>query len=198
MTRAIEDELATAMRDQVAGLTPAPDLVARAVRRHRRHARIRLGASVTAAAGITAMVVAIGLPGASTRASRPLPSSPRARLLAAMTRSAQLSYRVHLVNLAVLPGHQMTRTSRPRDLVDWYADYAGVYDPRTRSGSGVNILRYESGGLGDSSTYAKPGGYDQVRVIGNRYYTRFSATTSCSRPGAAGRRARAPSRRPWT
>jgi hypothetical protein len=203
MTRAIEDELATAMRNEVAGLTTAPDIVARAVRRHQRRARIRLGVSVAAAAGITAMVVAIGLPGASTRAgsrgpgaagpdvtpparpapgaaqaSRPLPSSPRARLLAAMTRSAQLSYRMHLVNLSVLPGHQMTPTSRTRDLINWYADYTGVYDPRTRSGYGVNILRNQSGTLADPSTYGKPGGYDQVRVIGNRYYTRFSATAS--------------------
>jgi hypothetical protein len=205
MTRAIEDELATAMRNQVAGLTPAPDIVAQAVRRHQRRARIRLGVSVTAAAGITATVVALGLPAASTRtqagalgpgaaapgvtpparpapgaaqASRPLPSSPRARLLAAMSRSAQLSYRMHLANLSVLPGHQMTPTSRIRDLISWYADYTGVYDPRTRSGSGVNILRNESGTLADPGTYGKPGGYDQVRVIGNRYYTRYSATAS--------------------
>jgi hypothetical protein len=187
MTRAIEDELATAMRDHVTGLAPAPDVVARAVRRNRRRARIRLGASVTAAAGITALAVAITLPGAPTdaaRASRPLPSSPRARLLAAMTTSAQLSYRVHLVNRSVLPGHRMTRTARPRDLINWYADYTGVYDPRTRSGSGVNIRRNESGTLADPATYGQPGGYDQVRVIGNRYYTRFSLTASF-RPGSS-------------
>jgi hypothetical protein len=212
MTRAIEDELATAMRNQAAGLIPAPDIVARAARRHRRRARIRLGASVTAAAGITALVVAVGLPGASTRAgstqagsqgpgaagpgvrpparpvseparaSRPLPKSPRARLLAAMTRSAQLSYRMHLVNMTVLPDHKATVTSPIRDLIDWYADYTGTYDPRTRSGSGVNTDHYESGGIGNPRNFGKPAGHDQVRIIGDRYYTRYSPATSF-RPG---------------
>ena len=200
MTRAIEDELSAAMRQQVIGLTPAADIVARTVRRHRRGIRIRLGVAVTGSAGITATAVAVSLPGTLSRAGSPgsgaagpgataprrtspavqaggsLPSSPRARLLAAMTRSAQLSYRLHVLNLSVLPSHKTTLTSPPRDLIAWYADYTGVYDPRTRSGSGVSILRNESGGLGNPARFGKPGGYDQVRSIGNKYYDRFSYT----------------------
>jgi hypothetical protein len=203
MTRAIEEELATAMRNRVAGLSPAPDIVARAVRAHRRSARIRLGASVTAAAGITAMAVGvvISLPGTSIQPSSPgsaagpdaasssrptsgaahaspLPTSPRARLLAAMTSSAQVSYRMHVVNLSVDPGHRVTRTSPPRDLIQPYADYTGVYDPKTRSGYGLNIERYDTGGLGDPRLFGKPGNYEQVRIIGNTYYTRYSVTNS--------------------
>jgi hypothetical protein len=60
MTRTIEDLLAASMRGEVAGLTPAPDLVARAAQRHRQRTRVRLAASVTGTAGIAA-AVAIGL-----------------------------------------------------------------------------------------------------------------------------------------
>src|SRR5260221_12717003 len=72
-----------------------------------------------------------------------------------MTTSAQLSYRLHLVNTSIWPG---------RDLINWYADYTGVYDPRTRSGAGVNILRRQSG--------SKVDGRIQVRIVGDNYYTR--------------------------
>lgn len=214
MTRAIEEELSIAMRQQVAGLSPAPDIVARSFHQFRRRAHLRLGVSLTAAAGITAVAVAVSLPGAPTQAGSPGPggtesgvkpparpssgaarsrspllSSPGTRLLAAMTRSSQLSYRIHVVNWSVLPDHQATRTSSPRDLIEPYADYTGVYDPRTRSGSGVNILRYESGGLGDPRNYGKPGGYEQLRLIGNTYYTRYSAGRRLSFAGkwASGR-----------
>jgi hypothetical protein len=156
MVRTIEDLLAASMREEVAGLTPAPDLVARAARRHRQRTRIRLAASVTGAAGIAA-AVAIGLtvassgPGAvrtgpgAAKAGGQAASSPQARLVAAMTTSAQLSYRLHLVNTSILPVHQMTPTSQPRDLINWYADYTGIYDPRSRSGAVVSIDRRESG-----------------------------------------------------
>lgn len=77
--------------------------------------------------------------------------------MAAMTTSAQLSYRLHLVNTSTLPDHRMTPTSRPQDQTSVYADYTGVYDPKTSMGSGVN----------------KGGGDTQVRLIDGRYYTRF-------------------------
>jgi hypothetical protein len=60
MNRTIEDLLAASMHEAVTGLTPAPDLVARAARRHRQRTRIRLAASITGTAGIAA-AVAIGL-----------------------------------------------------------------------------------------------------------------------------------------
>src|SRR2546425_351498 len=60
MTRTIEDLLAASMREEVVGLTPAPDLVARAAKRHRQRTRVRLAAAVTGTAGIAA-AVAIGL-----------------------------------------------------------------------------------------------------------------------------------------
>jgi len=166
MTRTIEDLLAASMREEVVGLTPAPDLVARAAKRHRQRTRIRLAASVTGTAGIAA-AVAIGLtvassgPGAvrtgpgAAKAGGQAASSPQAPLVAAMTTSAQLSYRLHLVNTSMWPG---------RDLINWYADYTGVYDPRTRSGAGVNILRRQSG--------SKVDGRIQVRIVGDNYYTR--------------------------
>ena len=185
MTRTIEDLLAASMREEVVGLTPAPDLVARAARRHRQRTRIRRAASVTGTAGIAA-AVAIGVtvassgPGAvrtgpgAAKAGGQAASSPQARLVAAMTTSAQLSYRLHLVNTSILPGHQMTPTSQPRDLINWYADYTGVYDPRTRSGAGVNIMRRQSGTGTDPSLYGKVDGRIQVRIVGANYYTRFS------------------------
>ena len=185
MTRTIEDLLATSMREEVVGLTPAPGLVARAARRHRQRTRVRRAASVTGTAGIAA-AVAIGLtvvsssPGAvrtgpgAAKSGRQGASSPQARLVAAMTTSAQLSYRLHLINTAKLPGHQMTPTSQSRDLINWYADYTGVYDPRTRSGAGVNIMRQQSGTLTDPSLYGKVDGYMQVRMFGDSYYIRYS------------------------
>jgi hypothetical protein len=140
---------------------------------------------VTGTAGIAA-AVAIGVtvassgPGAvrtgpgAAKAGGQAASSPQARLVAAMTTSAQLSYRLHLVNTSILPGHQMTPTSQPRDLINWYADYTGVYDPRTRSGAGVNIMRQQSGTLTDPGLYGKVDGYMQVRMFGDSYYIRYS------------------------
>src|SRR5260221_13502070 len=167
MTRTIEDLLAASMREEVAGLTPAPDLVARAAKRHRQRSRIRLAASVTGTGGIAA-AVAIGLtvassgPGAvrtgpgAVKAGGQAASSPQARLVAAMTASAQLSYRLHLVNTSILPGR----------LINWYADYTGVYDPRTRSGAGVDIIPQ------DPSLHGRVGRI-QVRIVGDNYYTRW-------------------------
>ena len=202
MNRTIEDLLAESMRDEIAGLTPNPDLVARAARRHRQRSRIRLAASVTGSAGIAA-AVAIGLTVASAgpradatgpSADRPGPdaassggqkaSSPRARVVTAMITSARLSYRLHLVNTSTVPGHRMTPTSPPRDLISWYADYTGVYDPRTSSGSGVDIMRQQSGTLAGPSSYGKADGYIYVRIIGDNYYTRSS---SGSEPWQKGR-----------
>jgi hypothetical protein len=185
MTRTIEELLAASMREEVVGLTPAPDLVGRAAKRHRQRTRIRLAASVTGTAGIAA-AVAIGLtvassgPGAvrtgpgAAKSGGPAASSPQARLVAAMTSSAQLSYRLHLVNTSTLPGHQMTPTSQPRDLINWYADYTGVYDPSTRSGAGVNIIWRQSGTGTDPSLYGKVDGSIQVRIVGGNYYIRSS------------------------
>jgi len=185
MTRTLEDLLAASMREEVVGLTPAPDLVARAARRHRQRTRVRRAASVTGTAGIAA-AVAIGVtvassgPGAvrtgpgAAKAGGQAAGSRQARLVAAMTTSAQLSYRLHLVNTSILPGHQMTPASQPRDLINWYADYTGVYDPRTRSGAGVDVMRQESGTGTDPSLYGKVDGRIQVRIVGGNYYTRFS------------------------
>lgn len=198
MNSTIEELLASSMREEVAGLTPAPDLVARAARRHRQHTRVR-AASITGTAGVAA-AVAIGLTVASAgpSANRTLPgadqtvpgadrtvpgvgrtqepASPRARLVAAMITSAQLSYRLHLVNTSTLPGHRMTPTSRPRDLINWYADYTGVYNPRTGSGAGVNTIREQSGTLADPGSYGQVDGYMDVRIVGGRFYTRFSGS----------------------
>ena len=201
MNRTIEDALAASMREEVVGLIPSPDLVARAARRHRQRSRVRLAASATGAAGIATAVaisltVASAAPGAdqtgpgadrtgpgadrtgasAASAGGPKASSPRARLLAAMITSAQLSYQLHLVNTSTLPGHRMTPTSSARDLITWYADYTGVYSPRTRSGAGVDIMRQQSGTLADPSSYGKPDGHIQVRIIGDSYYTRFSGS----------------------
>ena len=178
MTSIIEDLLAAAMREEVVGLAPAPDLVARAARRNRQHTRLRLATSATGIAGVAA-AVAISLTGGSpsphvVRPGPPgggqAPASPQVRLIAAMTTSAQLSYRLHLVNTATTPEHQMTPTSRPRDLVNWYADYTGVYDPATRLGAGVNTIRLQSGTLASPSTYGKAVGSMQVRIVGHKYY----------------------------
>ncbi len=182
MTRTIEDLLATSMRDEVAGLTPSPDLVVRAAR---RHSRVRLAGSLTGVAGIAAAVatglaVASSSPGTvrtepgTAQASAQAASSAQARLVAAMTTSARLSYRLHLVNTSVLPDHQMTPGSPPRDLIDWYADYTGVYDPATRTGAGVNIIRLPSGTLDNPSSYGQADGSFQVRIVGDMYYTRSS------------------------
>jgi hypothetical protein len=46
MTRTIEELLTASMREEVIGLTPPPDLVARAARRHRQRTRVRMAASV--------------------------------------------------------------------------------------------------------------------------------------------------------
>lgn len=100
-----------------------------------------------------------------------------------MITSAQLSYRLHLVNTSTLPGHRMTPTSRSRGLINWYADYTGVYNPRTDSGTGVNIVRLQSGTLAAPSSYGKAVGYMQVRIIGNRYYTRSSGNDQFWRSG---------------
>jgi hypothetical protein len=185
MTRTIEDLLVASMRDEVAGLRPAPDLVARAAKQHRRRARLRLAASAAGTVGIAA-AVAVGLTVASPRpgvvgtgssaakAPGQVAGSAQARLVAAMTTSAQLSYRLHLVNMSVLPGHRMTATSPPRDLINWYADYTGVYDPATRAGAGINTIRLQSGTLGNPSSYGKAAAYAQVRIVGGNYYVRFS------------------------
>jgi hypothetical protein len=93
-----------------------------------------------------------------------------------MVTSAGLSYRLQLVNTSTLPGHRMTPTARPRDLITWYADYSGVYSPRTGSGAGVDVVRQQSGTLANPSSYGKPDGAIQVRIIGGRYYTRFSGS----------------------
>lgn len=68
----------------------------------------------------------------------------------------------------------MTPASPPRDLINWYAGYTGVYDPRTRSDAGVNVMRQQSGTLADPSSHGKADGSIQVRIIGDHYYTRFS------------------------
>jgi hypothetical protein len=201
MKATIEDLLAASMRDEVAGLRPAPDLVARAARRHRQRSRVRLAVSVAGTAGVAA-AVAIGLTvasagaganrtgrsaeragGSAVRAGGPAASSPRARLVAAMITSAQLSYRLHLVNTSTSPGHRMTPTSPSRDLINWYADYTGVYNPRTGSGTGVNIMRLQSGTLAAPSSYGEAVGYMQVRIIGSRYYTRSSGDDQHWRSG---------------
>jgi hypothetical protein len=188
MNRTIEDLLSASMREEVAGLTPAPDLVARAARRHRQRTRVRLAASATGTAGIAAAVaiavtVASAGPGADRTghgAGRNGPSaasaasSPRVRLVAAMITSAQLSYRLHLVNTSTLPGHRGTPAGPRRDLITYYADYTGVYNPRTSSGAGVNIMRQQSGTLGNPKFYGMVDGHMQVRIIGHHYYTRFS------------------------
>jgi hypothetical protein len=185
MTRTIEDLLAASMRDEVAGLRPAPDLVARAAQKYRRRARFRLAASAAGAAGIAA-AVAVGLTVASPGPSAVRPgsgaaradgqdaSSPQTRLVAAMTSSAQLSYRLHLINTSTTPDHRTTPTSPPRDLIIWYADYTGVYDPATRLGAGINTIRLQSGTFDNPGSYGQADGYMQVRIVGDNYYTRFS------------------------
>jgi hypothetical protein len=91
-----------------------------------------------------------------------------------MTTSAKLSYRLRLINTSILPDHRGTPTSRARDLITWYADYTGVYDPATRLGAGISIDRQQSGTLADPSSYGKADGYTEVRLIGNNYYDRSS------------------------
>ena len=185
MTRTIEDLLAASMRDQVAGLRPAPGLVARAAKQHRRRIRLRLSAAAGTVGMAAALVVGLTVtsPSPSTvrtgssaaKAGGQDATSPQARLVAAMTTSAQLSYQLHLVNTATTPGHQMTPASPPRDLINWYADYTGVYDPATRLGTGINIIRLQSGTLDNPSSYGKADGYMQVRIVGDNYYIRFSS-----------------------
>jgi hypothetical protein len=93
-----------------------------------------------------------------------------------MTTSAKLSYRLRLVNMSILPNHQGMPTSPPRDLITWYADYTGVYDPATRLGAGVSINRQQSGTLADPSSYGKADGFTEVRLIGDKYYYRSSGS----------------------
>lgn len=61
--------------------------------------------------------------------------------------------------MAVAP---LTHPVPPRDLINWYADYTGVYNPRTGLGAGVNIIRQQPGTLADPSSYGKADGYMQV------------------------------------
>jgi hypothetical protein len=65
----------------------------------------------------------------------------------------------------------------PRDLIHWYADYTGVYDPATRSGAGVNIIRLQSGTLDNPDSYGKADGSMRVRIVGDNYYIQFSRTS---------------------
>lgn len=194
MSRTIEDLLTASMRDEVAGLRPAPDLVSRAAKRHRQRARLRLATSAAGVVG-TATAVAVGLtvasagPGAAPTESSAVRTGSSAatatgqaantqqmRLLAAMTTSARLSYRLRLINTSVLPDHRGTPTSRPGDLITWYADYTGVYDPATRLGAGISIDRQQSGTLADPSSYGKADGFTEVRLIGDKYYYRVSGS----------------------
>jgi hypothetical protein len=71
MTRTIEDLLAVSMREEVAGLTPAPDLVARAARRHRQYTRVRRAASVTGTAGIAAAAAVAAITASNAPAAAP-------------------------------------------------------------------------------------------------------------------------------
>jgi hypothetical protein len=67
----LEDELARGMRERTAGLRPAPDLVARAARGHRRRRRGRL--AVGGAGGLAVAAVTVAALGAG---AGPTPSPP--------------------------------------------------------------------------------------------------------------------------
>lgn len=198
MTHDIERLLASTMREEVTGLLPAHDIVARAARRNRRRARARVAAAVTGTAGIAA-AVAIGLmvatsgPGTGHPGPSPVrpggqvagpPRSPQARLVAAMTTSAQLSYRLHLVNTLDSSAGQMYAQAHPNlpvnpvdhlpHAISEYANYTGVYDPKSRLGVGVDTIH------NDGQVYLRLA----VRLVGDNYYLAMGNHGWVGRKGA--------------
>jgi hypothetical protein len=108
------------MSEEVVGLTLPPDLTAWGRQGHRQRASLpRVAASMTGTAGISAAVaigptVASAAPDAvragsgAAKVGGQAVRSPQGQLMAGTTTSAQLSYRMHLVNRSALHGRQMT------------------------------------------------------------------------------------------
>ncbi len=124
MTTDIEEQLIAGMRQEVAGVALTSDVVGAARRRHQRR-RAVLGATyamgVLGLAGVTAVVLTVGGAGqpgpAGERAPVASAATPRLALVAAVTASENISYRMRLTQ------------SGPGGLT-----YEGAFDPKTTTG----------------------------------------------------------------
>lgn len=177
MTSDIETLLVSSMRTQVADLpAPASDLVARAIHRHRRRVTIRRTAAsvgalgVAAGLGVAATVTATGNwpPGVGTRAAPAIStdgpsgaSTPKLRLMAALTATEQTSYRLD----QVVKGTYLGRG----DLPPIYKRLTAQVDLRRRLLEGTFRLDQ-----GDPSS--------PVRVVGDDLYVQFPSTAGKPQP----------------
>ncbi|MFG3703903.1 hypothetical protein ACGF7U_04095 [Micromonospora sp. NPDC047670] len=124
MNTDIEDKLIDGMRREVAGVTLTADILGAASRRHHRRTallRATYATGVLGLAGVTAVVLTVGgggQPGPTTArppAATATAESPRMALVAAVTASENVSYRMRLTTSAGLT-------------------YEGAFDPRTATG----------------------------------------------------------------
>ncbi|GIF49423.1 hypothetical protein DFJ67_5527 [Asanoa ferruginea] len=123
MTMNIEDELRAGMREQVAGVAVRTGLVAAAAQRHRRRTmvhRAMYATGVFGLAGALAAVVAVS-GGDAPAVNAQQPAEPRLELVAAVTASQNISYRMKV-------------TLGSREDPDGWGSAEGAYDPATRSG----------------------------------------------------------------
>jgi hypothetical protein len=125
----IEDQLIDGMRREVAGVTLTADVLGAASRRHHRRTallRATYAMGVLGLAGVTAAVLTVGGGGQpGPTAARPpaataTAESPRMALVAAVTASENVSYRMRLTTSA---GSGQSRLT-----------YEGAFDPRTATG----------------------------------------------------------------
>ncbi|MER5332884.1 hypothetical protein [Micromonospora sp. NPDC002717] len=127
MTTDIEDRLVDGMRQEVAGITLTSDVLGAARRRHQRRTallRATYAMGVLGLAGVTAAVLTVGGAGQpGPTAGRPPvahAASPHMELVAAVTASENISYRMRLTTSA---GSGQSRLT-----------YEGAFDPRTATG----------------------------------------------------------------
>jgi hypothetical protein len=177
VTSDIETLLVSSMRTQVADLpAPPPELVARAIHRHRRRVAIRRTAlsagalGVVAGLAVTSTLTATGNrpAGVSTQAapkgftaSPSAPSSPKLQLMAALTATEQTSYLLDQTVMGTYP--------QRRDLPPIYKRLTAQVDLRRHLLEGSFAL-----------DQADP--LSEVRVIGDDLYTRFPSNGGGSEP----------------
>ncbi|GIG88020.1 hypothetical protein [Plantactinospora endophytica] len=124
MTTDLEHELIAGMRQEVEGIALTSDVVGAARRRHHRRTillRSAYAVGVLGLAGVTAAVLTVGGTGQSGSAGQSTVAGatvPRLELVAAVTASENLSYRMRL-----------TTGAGPSGLT-----YEGAFDPRTDTG----------------------------------------------------------------
>jgi hypothetical protein len=177
VTADIETLLVSSMYTQVAGLpAPASDLVARAVHRYRRRVALRrtalsagaLGVAASLAVAATATTTGNWSPGAGPGAAQATStggpsgeSTPKLRLMAALTATEQTSYRLD----QIVTGTYLGR----RDVPPIYKRLTAQVDLRRRLLEGTFGL--------DQGDPLSP-----VRVVGDDLYVHFPPTAGRSAP----------------